>query len=44
VSGTTATTGGTGSVLAKTGLPIVGGLVGALMALLGAIGLRIRRR
>jgi hypothetical protein len=44
-------TGGSGGVLAstaglplaKTGLPVVGGLAGIVMALIGALGLRIRR-
>jgi LPXTG-motif cell wall-anchored protein len=30
--------------LANTGAPIAGGIVGAVMALAGAIGLRLRRR
>jgi hypothetical protein len=44
VSGSTAATGGTGAVLATTGLPILGGIGGAVMVLLGAIGLRIKRQ
>jgi hypothetical protein len=44
VSGATATTGGTGAVLAATGFPIIGGILGAAMAALGAIGLRIGRK
>jgi hypothetical protein len=42
VSGAT-TTGG-GVVLAATGAPIAGGVLGGLLALIGAIGLRARRR
>jgi LPXTG-motif cell wall-anchored protein len=30
--------------LANTGAPIAGGIVGAVMALVGGIGLRLRRR
>jgi len=33
-----------GVPLAKTGLPVAGGLAGIIMALIGALGLRIRRR
>ncbi|HXJ49622.1 MAG TPA: hypothetical protein VNF91_10685, partial [Candidatus Acidoferrum sp.] len=35
---------GSGVSLANTGAPIVGGVLGAVMALVGGIGLRIRRR
>jgi hypothetical protein len=42
VSGATASTG-TGAVLAATGFPILGGLLGIALALLGAVGLRIGR-
>jgi hypothetical protein len=35
---------GSGTTLANTGAPIAGGLLGGIMALAGAIGLRIRRR
>jgi hypothetical protein len=44
VSGGTATAGETGGVLAATGTPIAGGVLGAILALMGGIGLRIRRR
>jgi hypothetical protein len=40
VSGSTAT----GQVLAATGVPAAGGLIGALMVLIGGLGMRIRRR
>ena len=43
VSGASATAGG-GETLAATGAPIAGGLVGGLLFLLGALGLRNRRR
>lgn len=42
VSGATATSA-QGEVLAATGFPVGGGLVGVLMALLGGLGVRIRR-
>ncbi len=35
---------GSGTTLANTGAPIAGGVLGGVMALVGAIGLRIRRR
>jgi hypothetical protein len=46
VSGATATGGvsGSGVSLANTGAPIAGGVLGAVLALVGGIGLRIRRR
>jgi hypothetical protein len=40
VSGSSAT----GLVLANTGIPVAGGLVGIIMALIGGLGLRIRQR
>ena len=43
VSGATAS-GGTGQVLAATGAPIAGGLVGGILFLLGGLGLRRRRK
>jgi hypothetical protein len=33
-----------GEVLAATGIPVAGGLLGALMVLIGGLGMRIRRR
>jgi hypothetical protein len=42
VRGATATAGG--EVLAATGAPILGGVLGGLLALLGGLGLRARRR
>jgi hypothetical protein len=42
VLGATATAGG--EVLAATGAPILGGVLGGLLALLGGLGLRARRR
>jgi hypothetical protein len=36
--------GGQGEVLAATGLPVGGGVVGALMMLIGGLGLRLRPR
>jgi hypothetical protein len=42
VSGATASTG-TGAVLAATGFPVLGGLVGIALTLLGTVGLRIGR-
>ncbi|TMC84012.1 MAG: LPXTG cell wall anchor domain-containing protein, partial [Chloroflexi bacterium] len=36
--------GGTGEVLAATGAPVAGGLVGGILFLLGGLGLRKRRR
>jgi hypothetical protein len=42
VSGATATSPH-GEVLAATGFPVGSGLVGALMVLIGGLGLRIRR-
>src|SRR5712691_7255382 len=46
VSGATASASasGTGQTLAATGAPIVGGLLGGILFLLGALGLRNRRR
>jgi hypothetical protein len=46
VLGETATSGvsGSGVSLANTGAPIAGGILGAIMVLVGGIGLRIRRR
>jgi hypothetical protein len=43
LSGATATSPH-GEVLADTGVPISGGLLGALLVLIGGIGMRIRRR
>ena len=42
VSGATASSGG--QVLAATGAPIAGGIAGGILFLLGALGLRNRRR
>jgi hypothetical protein len=44
VSGATAASGGTGQVLAATGAPIAGGVLGGIMFLLGVLGLRNRKR
>jgi hypothetical protein len=44
VSGSTATGSPSGEVLANTGAPVSGGLVGALMVLIGGIGMRLRKR
>src|SRR5712691_9130528 len=46
VSGATASASasGTGQTLAATGAPIVGGLLGGILFLLGALGIRNRRR
>jgi len=44
VAGATATATETGGVLAATGTPIAGGILGAIMLAIGGIGLRIRRR
>jgi hypothetical protein len=41
VAGATATSGVS---LAATGAPVAGGILGAIMVLVGGIGLRIRRR
>jgi LPXTG-motif cell wall-anchored protein len=35
---------GSGVSLANTGAPIAGGVLGAVLALVGGIGLRVRRR
>jgi hypothetical protein len=43
VSGATAS-GGSGQVLAATGAPILGGIFGGILFLLGALGIRNRRR
>ena len=43
VSGSTAG-GPQGEVLAATGFPVAGGLLGALMVLIGGLGMRIRRQ
>jgi len=43
--GQTATqSGGTGQVLANTGAPIAGGVLGGILFLLGGLGLRRRKR
>jgi hypothetical protein len=44
VESATATAGGTGGVLAATGTPILGGILGAIMVLIGGLGSWIRRR
>jgi hypothetical protein len=43
VSGSTAT-GGQGEVLAATGAPVSGGILGAILVAIGGIGMRFRKR
>lgn len=42
--GAASATGPHGEVLAGTGIPVAGGLLGALMVLVGGLGMRFRRR
>jgi hypothetical protein len=44
VAGQTATAGGQGEVLAATGAPVAGGILGGILFLLGGLGIRMRRR